>query len=269
VIDEYADIKPNVWEQILTGYGGSIPVEFPKAVWWLCVICGIFWAMRYRRELHELSFWLLFLAGFLVSVPFVIFDDGWRVLCTSFVILSALLASGFTSPLYKSKDESLHHNLELRKYHYGLLGLVAFLCLTVPMLTYKYDQLGALNFPQSELRADEEIFLGTQYMSGFLVLPDGEVLPKKVPAMHESEFIKIIRNSGIEQYEALVTPNSVYKPPFAIVSAVPVNNRTRGLLILPPDIFSSLDERLWRFRLENEPGRNFWKKVVEATPLTR
>jgi hypothetical protein len=135
------------------------------------------------------------------------------------------------------------------------------------MLAYKYDRLDRLNIPQIELGVDEEVFLGTRRMSGFLVIPDGQALPKQVTAIHESDFITIVRNSGIEQYEKLVTPQPVHQPPFAIVSAIPVNQRTHGLLILPPEVFSKLDERLWRLKLQLEPNQ-FWVKVVKATPVS-
>ena len=256
-----------IWKRTLTGYTGSIPGSFPAILWWLAVIGGIFRVMRYQRERHEGTFWLLFLIGLAASVPFVIFDDGWRVLCASFVILSLLLASGFTSPLHKPADESAPRAAMTQKYRFGSLMFVAVLCLIVPMLAHKYDRLNRLNFPQIELGADEEMFLGTRRMSGFLVIPDGQALPRQVPAIHESDFITIVRNSGIEQYEKLVTPQPVHQPPFAIVSAIPVNQRTHGLLVLPAEVFSALDDRLWRFKLQTVPGQ-YWVKVVEATPVS-
>jgi hypothetical protein len=256
-----------IWKRILTGYIGSIPDSFPEVFRWLAVISGIVKVMRSQRERHEGTFWLLFLAGLAASVPFVIFDDGWRVLCVSFVILSLLLASGFTSPLHKPAVQSGRRMAMTQKYRLSLLIVVAVLCLIVPMLAHKYDRLDRLNFPQVKLGDDEEVFLGTRRMSGFLVMPDGQTLPKQVPAIHESDFIAIVRNSGIEQYEKLVTPQPVHQPPYAIVSAISVNQRTHGLLVLPSEVFTALDDRLWRFRIQPEPGQ-YWIKVLQATPIS-
>jgi hypothetical protein len=256
-----------IWNQMLKGHGGSIPDVFPVELWWLMLFGGMIWVIRHRRERHELTFWLLFLAGFSASAPFVIFDDGWRVLSASLVVLSLLLASGFSSPLYQCVNEAEPREGLMQWYRSASLVFVAILCLVVPMVSFKYDQLGRLDIPQLELREDEELFLGTRRMSGFLVMPDGKSLPQQVPAIHETDFIRIIRNSGIEQHEALVTPVLIHQPPFAIVSAIPINKKTHGLLILPPEVFSVLDDRLWRFRLQVEPG-NLWVKVLESIPVS-
>ena len=138
------------------------------------------------------------------------------------------------------------------------------MCILVPKIVHQQDWLGKRSIPPIELAKDEELFLGTRRMSGFLVMPDGQALPKQVPAIHESDFVKIIRNSGIEQYEALVTPKPIHHPPYAIVSAISVNRRTDGLLIMPAEAYSVLDDRLWRFRFTS--GKN-WNKVTEATPV--
>lgn len=255
-----------IWTRILTGYTGSIPDLFPTPLWWLAVISGIIWLIRYKCEEHEGFFWLFFLTGLAASAPFVIFDDGWRVLCASLVVVSLLLACGFTSPFQQIFIQSAPYQAKVQKYHVVLLLLVAILCLAVPGLTHKYDRLGMLNYPKIELREDEELFLGMRRMSGFMVIPDGQAFPKHVPAIHESDFISVVRYSGIEQYESLVTPSPIYQPPFAIVSAIPVNQRTHGLLIMPPSVFFALDEKLWRFRLQIGSGQ-FWVKVLEATPV--
>lgn len=255
----------HISQQLLSGYTGSIPHSFPINLWWLFSIVGMAWVMRHRREKHEGKFWLLFIVGLAASAPFVIFDDGWRVMCVSFVVLALLLASGFASPLHQPAASPSTQAHGVRKGHLSALALVAVLCVGVPTLVYQRDWLSIRKIPPQELAKNEEIFLGTRRMSGFLVVPDGQALPKQVPAIHESNFVKIIRNSGIEQYEALVTPKPIHQPPFAIVSAIPLNQRTHGLLIIPPEVFASLDDKLWRFRLAE--GK-YWIKVTEATPVS-
>lgn len=200
-------------------------------------------------------------------MPLLIFDDGLRELCTSFVILSLLLASCFASPLHKPAVESGRRMAMTRKYRFSLLIVAAVLCLIVHMLAHRYNRLDRLNFSQVKLGDDEEVFLETRRMSGFLVMPDGQILPKQVPSIHESDFIANVRSSGIEQYEKLVTPHPVHQPPYAIVSAVSVNQRTYGRLVLSSVVFTALDDRLSRFRIQAEPGQ-YWIKVLKATPVS-
>jgi len=255
----------NIGKRILSGYTGSIPDSFPAILWWLFAIAGLVWVMRHRREDHEGKFWLLFVAGLVASAPFVIFDDGWRVMCASFVILALLPASGFSSPLHQPESLPSSQVYGAIKGHWLALTLVAVLCVSVPALVHQRDWLEVRRIPTQNLAKDEEIFLGTRRMSGFLVVSDEQALPKQVPAIHESDFVRIIRNSGIEQYEALVTPEPIHQAPFAIASAIPVNQRTHGLLIMPAEVFTALDDKLWRFRLGE--GK-YWIKVTEATPVS-
>jgi hypothetical protein len=103
-------------------------------------------------------------------------------------------------------------------------------------------------------------------MSGVLVMPDGHLLPRQVPAIHESDFIRIVRQSGIEQYQPLVTPQPVHQPPYAIVSAIRVPPNGSGLLVLPAHVFSTMNDRLWRLTLQPSRGK-YWVTVVGASPV--
>src|SRR6202000_517397 len=88
----------NFWSVTLTGYTGRLPRVFPKVFWIIFSMAGIVWVMISRRERRELSFWLLMLGSIALSAPFIIFDDGWRTICTSFVLVALLVASGFATP---------------------------------------------------------------------------------------------------------------------------------------------------------------------------
>lgn len=254
-----------IWRSMLIGYTGTLPDFFPLTFWWIFAACGLIWVLRSRQEKHERSFWALFVLGLTVSAPFVIFDDGWRVLCASFPLLFVLIASGFTSPVSNALAQGqARQEVTTGWRHYFVLASIAGLCLVVPNIVYRTDWLGRRQLPQLELGQGEDIFLGTRRMSGFVVMPDGEELPHNVPAIHHAAFVQIVRYSGIEQYEPLVTPTPIDRPPFAIVSAIPVNRKTSGLLILPAEVFSALDDRPWLFRFT---GGGVWPRVVEARPL--
>lgn len=256
-----------LWSKTLSGYSGSVPATFPASLWLLFALTGVTWTIRRRQERRERWFWFFFLAGLAASAPFVIFDDGWRVLCASFVIWALFLSTGFTSPLHQDSTETSLHQSAVDRLHRGVLCLVAVLCVVVPWFAYQQDLLGKPKVAVTDLASDEEVFLGSRHMAGFLVVPDGEVLPIQVPALHESEFVKIVRNSGIEQYEPLVTPQPIHTPPYAVVSAIPLFQRHHGLLVLPPEVFTRLDGTMWRLRLQQNKAQ-FWINVTEATPVS-
>lgn len=254
-----------IWKQMLSGYSGAIPKAFPSIVWSLVALAGLVGVMRRQSAKHEGKFWLLFLTGLAASAPFVIFDDGWRVLCASFVVLALLLSCGYASPLHQPTAQLPRRQRVSDLFHYTLLALVMALCLTVPAFVHEQDWLGRHQMPHLKLEPDEDLILGTRRMAGFLVVPDGQVLPTAVPAIHHSAFVQIVRSSGIERYDALVTPAPIHRPPFAIAAAIPVHRRTNGLLILPPEVFTSLDDRLWRIRFEST---RYWSTVTDATPVS-
>lgn len=256
----------SIGRRTLTGHHGTIPSAFPVWLWWWVAIGGLIWVLGYTAERHERAFWLLFLTGLAASVPFVIFDDGWRVLCASFVLLSVLLASGFASPLHHAATTPAPRPVTSPLITWVLLTLVAVSCVAAPHLVYTYDFLNRRSVPDFQLGPDEAVVLGTRHMSGFLVMPDGHLLPRQVPAIHESDFIRIVRQSGIERYQPLVTPQPVHQPPYAIVSAIRVIPPGSGLLVLPAHVFSTLDDRLWRLALQPARGK-YWVTVVDASPV--
>ncbi len=255
-----------IFNRLLTGYTGSVPDAFPTSIWWLAALAGVGLTMRQRREKHEPLFWLLFVLSLLASAPFVMFDDGWRVLSASFPLLAVLIAAGFSGPVSRPIVPDAPPGRAANWRHYTVLTTVAVLCLAVPGAVHRLDWLGQNRISFQASAPDQAVFLGTRHMSGFLVVPDGEPLPAQVPAIHQADFVKIIRFSSIEQYEPLVTPTPVHQPPFALVSAIAVDGKSHGLLVLPAHVFVVLDDHPWLFRLA--PG-NYWRRVTEAKPLAQ
>jgi hypothetical protein len=256
----------SIGRRTLTGHHGTIPSTFPVWLWWWVAIGGMVRVLGFKAERDERAFWLLFVTGLAASVPFVMFDDGWRVLCASFVLLAVLLASGFASPLHHAATTPGPRPVTSPPITWGLLTLVAVSCVVAPHVVYTYDFLNRRSFPDLPLGPDEAVVLGTRHMSGVLVMPDGHLLPRQVPAIHESDFIRIVRQSGIEQYQPLVTPQPVHQPPYAIVSAIRVPPNGSGLLVLPAHVFSTMNDRLWRLTLQPSRGK-YWVTVVGASPV--
>jgi hypothetical protein len=257
----------DVRERILTGYTGTIPSLFPKKLWMLFVIAGIAWVLLSRRERHELSFWTLIIGSIVASAPFVIFDDGWRVLCTSFPLISLLIASGFSTPICAPKVAEVEPRHVSRLVVPSFLVLaIAGLSFAVPGIAHRLDLLDGRHLHDVAVDSNEELILGARHMAGFLVLPDGAPLPKSPPAIPFSAFAAIVSNSGIEQYQPLVTPVPAFSPPFGMVSVPAYRKKSSGLLIVPPEMMEREDVAAWKVRLD---GGTYWYRVSRAEPVLR
>jgi hypothetical protein len=256
-----------IWKKILSGYTGDIPHFFPSILWWIAVMCGLGRLARNWRFSREGGFWILFVSSLLLSAPFVIFDDGWRVLSASFPLLAVLFASGFASPNSCSNFIYRAANDRLPVKWFFLLSILSLACLIVPFVIYKMDLLDARSLSKIDLQQDQVLVLGTSRMSGFLVVPDGGALPTNVPSIYHSDYTQIVKNSGIESYESLVSPIPLDRPPFAIVSTISIHPyKTSGLMIVPAEVFASINDSPWIFHVKKG---SYWNRVYKAERLEK
>jgi hypothetical protein len=254
---------------MLTGYSGRLP--FPKLLWMLVAaggaifaLRGLTWVLVKHRERYELSFWILMLASIVLSAPFLIFDDGWRAICTSFVLLALLFSSGFATPTTQLAASEGATAAPVWKI--GGLVLAAVLCFAAPAIAYRADILDSRRYRSIEVRPDENIFFGGGREAGFVVLADDVSPLKDVPSISYTSFKAIVQASGIEQYEPLIGTPSAVQPPFAIFAAVSATKRQSGLLIAPTEVMIRTDVSAWKIRSIDGP---MWMRVVEATPADR
>jgi hypothetical protein len=222
------------------------------------------WVFWNHRERNELSFWVLILASIVASAPIVIFDDGWRIICTSFVLLALLLSSGFATPI--TEFGSVENPKPAPGWAIGGLVATAVLCFVAPAIAYKTDLLDSRRYRSVEIGQNEDVFLGGRFQTGFVVLADDAIPLKNVPSISYTSFRTIIKASGIEQYEPLTETPSAVKPPFAIFATVSAIKRQSGLLIAPVEVMTRTDVPAWKIRSVDGP---MWMRVVEATPLGR
>lgn len=251
--------------KVMTGYGGSVPAIFPIGFWYFVASLGLIYTLIQRREAHELSFWVLFWVSLVTSASIVIFDDGWRVLCVSFPLIILMLSSGFTTPATYLRPIS---DVERKTRMASTLGwggaiIIIVTMLILPWAAFKYDVLDARLLKAVRVEHGETLLLGTKYMSGFVVVSDDATLPHTVPAMHLASFIAIIKNSGIEQYQSVVTPLPPVTP-FSVIAAPALNSSKGSLLIAPTDLLYKQSVPAWRVRLIGGPT---WFNVESAIPV--
>jgi hypothetical protein len=87
-----------------------------------------------------------------------------------------------------------------------------------------------------------------------------------------STFIEIIRNSGIEIYQGLVTPIAPPTPfGFVISASLRHDGGSNYSFIVPPDVVERQDVRAWRFVVQDwqrKPNYGpYWFYVTRAEPL--
>ena len=99
---------------------------------------------------------------------------------------------------------------------FGAVAAIALLlvCLVTPYAMHSFSRPSdyiSLDYASSQRRERGETTMfmaGASSMAGLLVVADDVPLPTQVPSMHVSDFVKIVRVSGIENYQSLVTPPS-------------------------------------------------------------
>lgn len=225
----------NLPERMLAGYTNHIPKEFSSRLWWLCITFGLI-VNRKTFRMTEILFWSFFFIGLFFSAPFVIFDDGWRILCVSFPLCSVFMGTMLSIKNLNLENKKLK-TIRTNNFIIVCLCFLYILVLIAPLLGRNLNLASTIKNNRSFLKNNEDIFLGPFYMAGFMVFPDREKLPKKFPSIYVSDFRKIILNSGVEQYEKLVTPDLIMEPPFAFL-AVSGITKTGPILCLIPGIMS-------------------------------
>jgi hypothetical protein len=257
----------NVTTRMLTGYTTSItPRWFPRQTWTVIALVGLTITLWRRREQRELSFWLFMWLGLLASAPFVIFDDGWRVLSSMFPFVALFLACGFTAhaavPIAVASARSRAPTVALA----GLFVTIS-LWIVIPWLAHWLDPLNARVFETVTANPGERIVLGRTHMAGFLVVPDDQPVPTAVAAMRRTEFTTAFEYSGNEAYQKLTLPTP--STSFVFVAAPNANGAQGHVYLAPAEVLTHQGVPAWRFTVEDpiDEGRALWSRVTAATPV--
>ncbi len=253
-------IVKSVPQILLNGYTGTVPAFFPKVPWLIVAVLGLIRVSRARQmSKNEVLFWIMFGASMLASASVVFADDGIRVLCVSYPILFLLIATAFTT-----RDMTTQPVASKARISYAAAALIvvciAVTSLSLPWLAHKGDVTGSRALEAVSKEPGQDIYLASRYMSGFLVVADGEPLRQNLASIHYSDYRRIIESSHIEDYEKVSTP----PPPFALVAAPGLIANGGGLLIVPEEVI--VDRKALGWKITYLDG-TYFRRVDKAVPI--
>jgi hypothetical protein len=233
-------------------------------------IAGLLVSLYRWSSQRELSFWVLLWASVLLSAAIVYSADGRRALSSIYPLLWLTVAIGFGLPASARPPEPADSRGLFRS------GVIVFTILCVWILASPWLAHRLLaDREHVDLAAptqNEFVLAGGRRMTGFVVTADAEPYRKGVATVMLSTFTEIIRNSGIEIYQGLVTPIAPPTPfGFVISASLRHDGGSNYSFIVPPDVVERQDVRAWRFVVrdwQRKPNYGpYWFYVTRAEPL--
>jgi hypothetical protein len=256
---------------ILTRGHQPVPPLFDHGLLLFCLVAAVgLLRLVPRMPRHEISFWLLFWASAVASAGFVYFDDGRRVMIAIYPIAALFLTSGLRTG--EALTSRANHSLVIgARTGAAAAAAILLVILVTPWLVHTAFRPSEY-ITRKSAGSGEQFVFGGRRITGVLVVADGEPLRTDVPTVHLSDFASIVRRSGIETYQGLVTP----KPPplpfgFILSPQLVIGEPTAHQFIVPPEVMTRKEVRAWRFEtadFQPKPGFGpYWLLVTKADPL--
>jgi hypothetical protein len=237
---------------------------------WTIVVAGYWWNFR-ARDPDQLIFTAVTIASIILSAPFVVFDDGWRVLVVTHFALALFIALGLQINASGSDPQT---SIAARKETWWPAGLVLALVLILLTPALAHRVFPAVPAPVAqELTAypDDEGLVGRKLgWAGFAVYADGTTLPTHVPALHWSTFQAVMRRSVVEdRYHGLLDNEADVIPPFALLTAHMRARAGHGGIyaVGPAALLERTDVNYWRVQHRWLPHVKLYRMWEKLEPL--
>ena len=261
----------NLPDRLFRGYGGDVmepSLILRYFISFVCIAGLIFFALSGRGE-QQFFFWALFWLSVVASSAVVYYNDGDRVLAVSYIMIFLFFALGFRGAKLGTTVGVVPQQ-RLRLYGIASFSAMAFLCFSVPWLSYRLSRAPQAALARMSLNSNQVLIYGGPFMTGFLVVPDGAPLRSDVPTFNLTTFRNIVKQSGVEHYQGLVTPNPP-SAPFGFVFAARAKYQSGYSYIVPPEVIERKNVRVWRIDLDHwhlkPPHGSYWFYVTHAEPL--
>lgn len=259
-------------------------VEFLKNInfflfhkWYLVFLLATMLYIRRKTLFSEsaAAFWLATWGSILLSIPFIYFDESWRVN----IFVYPLIACFFSHALARRHTAgtlSAGPSADAAPWFVVMLsGVLLVLMVSValfPRLHTSADIERMKKYKASLPKQTANRFLVDPRGMSLLVVPDCEEPEKTLPSMTWSTFRDQYQKFSPSVDEALFT-SAFPKPPFVVLVQAPFSGPNRGynFFLAPPEVLSRKNILLWDFETDgviNDSSTNIhWKSVRNATPV--
>ena len=256
---------------LFRGYGAVIePSWFPRTLIVALTFIGLLNVLSRRANRKQVGFWTLLWASIVSSAAFVFFDQGQRVLASSYPLIFLFFAMGMSGPNVAIRRDEI---VDPKLVRFGSTLFIASLLLffSIPWLAHRLSPAQSLMTGSIAGNPDQAVVFGGRRLAGFLVLPDKMPLPKETASLNLSEFEAIIKQSDVEKFQGLIHPE-MPPLPFGFIFAPRLEKDAASIyqFIVPPEVMERRDVKAWRLhvkRWQPETGGNWWLFVTRAEPL--
>jgi hypothetical protein len=260
---------------LLAGYPAY--TRSPNVLWLpnLLLLPGLIYVLGWRASRAERLLWLAFAISIPMSAAVVLADDGWRVLYATHVFIVCFFALGFAAPGVVTIPNSMATAWSWRGGAAVIMAM-GVLFIIIPELSrvlIKREIAAYPAFQKPTNSNEEQIVLGGKRLTGFLVIPDTEPRSSAIPAIHLSQFVRLVSITRLEDDFGPFLQEMVGRTPFAlVVSAGRLDAENQSNIYLaPPTVLEQRHAWAWRFVLRvRHPSEVPWhvlREVIAAEKL--
>lgn len=238
------------WKNLISWF---LPWHKPLVLIGLLLIFHFFYLPVTQR-----IFWLIFWLGVACSIPFIYFDEGWRVNFVAYPFMSVFLGLALTMPE--------HHREGTAKDCKALFLAAAIICLMVlTAICPNIFRVSHLPEMREFLHSAPPLASNQFYAIGGgknigVIVGDGDCPPLKIPL---NRFNKLAKAG--DAYLGDASKLEYFpRPPFAVMSQpIPGGGRP---MIGPPEMIGNKNVLIWKITTE-KLGDADWYKVIECEPV--
>lgn len=251
--DNVEELLAHLWQFLLQGYMRFVRGQTSGySLQWL-LVPGIFISLSRRCAAGERSFWLFLLLGIVASAAIIFRDDGWRTLHVAWAFAALFASFGFVTPLRLSGFSVNRPVVSARMAGLSIaLGLL--LVLAAPWITDRWKRPELIKLANAATDHEGSSIIAPM-MGGFVVIPDSVDRPRTVPALHVSDFIRLIRETPLPLDQNGFVGNLSASAPFGLVvgaQAVGDYSPWAVFYMTPPKLVSA-PAKAWLFDISARP----------------
>jgi hypothetical protein len=223
----------------------------------LAFLPGLIFYLRRNRAHGEASFWLLMFASMTASAMIIMRDDGFRVLFVTWPFVALFFSLAFAPPAAVPPPAGTPAQLSIRG---GALLISLMVCAIVVapgiIRIWPGKELQGLARTANSPGTKQDIVIG-RTLTGFVVVPDADPLPKSVPAIHATDFAYLVEQTGMETYYGKFLDAAMKQLPFAFVAGTRVTDAGYLYYLAPVKIFTDGPASTWRLTVADNLHNSF------------